>query len=183
ALDRDAELLAALRARAGGLAVETVVADARSFVLEGRTFALILAPMQIVQLLGAAGRAGFLRAARAHLAPGGVVACALCDALDVYDEEHTLPPLPDVRVVDGTIYASRPVALRDRGDHVAIERIRETIGRDGRRSAAGDVVHLDRLDPSTFEREAEAAGLRRRSRRTIAPTEDHIGSTVVTLGG
>src|SRR3954467_5988685 len=44
ALDSEAALLAALAHRAGGLPVETVVADARRFQL-GRRFALIIVPM------------------------------------------------------------------------------------------------------------------------------------------
>src|SRR5690348_14622493 len=57
ALDRDGALLAALAHRAAGLAVETVVADACDFDL-GRRFALIVVPMQTLQLLDR--RAGFL---------------------------------------------------------------------------------------------------------------------------
>ena len=50
-LDHDPALLAALAARAKGLPVETVCADARAFDL-GRRFGVVLAPMQTVQLLG-----------------------------------------------------------------------------------------------------------------------------------
>jgi SAM-dependent methyltransferase len=82
ALDRSADLLAALRARASGLAVETVVADARDVDLAGRRFGLILVPMQTIQLLGGAdGRAAFLRCARPALAPSGLLAIAIADAL------------------------------------------------------------------------------------------------------
>ena len=58
-LDREPELLAALTARAAGLRVATVVADAGDFALD-RRFGLVIVPMQTVQLLP--GRAGFLRA-------------------------------------------------------------------------------------------------------------------------
>lgn len=182
ALDRDAELLAALAGRAGDRAVRSVVADARTFALD-RSFGLIVAPMQTVQLLGAGGRAGFLAAARAHLSPGGLLACALADAMEAFDEEHTEPPLPDLREVDGVVYASRPVALRDEGKRVAIERIRETVARDGARTADGDVVHLDRLPASILEAEGRAAGLTPEPARPIGPTDDHVGSTVVMLRG
>jgi SAM-dependent methyltransferase len=181
ALDRDAELLRALGERAAGLPVRAVHADARDFALPGERFGVILAPMQTVQLLGPAGRAGFLRCARAHVAPGGLVACALADALDAFDEEHTHPPLPDLREVEGVVYASRPVALRDEGERVAIERIRETVAPDGRRTAAGDVVRLDRLDAVTLEAEARAAGFAAEPGRAIDETEEHVGSTVVML--
>src|SRR3954463_12342373 len=94
-LDTEAALLDALEHRAGGLPVETVVADARELAV-ARRFALVILPMQTLQLLGGArGRAGFLRRARVHLEPGGVVAAALGDAVDCFDEEHELPPPAD----------------------------------------------------------------------------------------
>jgi SAM-dependent methyltransferase len=183
ALDVDVDLLGELARRARGLPVETVVADARDFSL-GRRFGLVLAPMQTVQLLGGAeGRARFLACARAHLTPGGVLAAALADALEAFDAEHTEPPLPDVREVDGTLYASRPVAVRDQGARVAIERIRETVDRAGHRTAEGDVVLLDRVDPATLEAEGRAAGLEPLPRRTIPQTDEYVGSQVVLLRG
>jgi SAM-dependent methyltransferase len=183
ALDVDAELLATLRERAGDLPIETVAADARSFVL-GRRFALMIVPMQTAQLLGGHhGRSRFLASARAHLAPGGLLAIALADALEGFDAEHTEPPLPDMLEIDGVIYASRPVAVRDLGDRVAIERIRETVDRDGRRTAAGNVVVLDRVDPAELAREAAATGLRALEPRHIPATDEYVGSTVVMLRG
>jgi len=70
-LDRDGTLLAALRERAGELAVETIHADAREFVLQ-RPVALALAPMQTLQLLeGSEDRIACLRGVATALAPGG----------------------------------------------------------------------------------------------------------------
>jgi SAM-dependent methyltransferase len=181
ALDVDPALLAALRERAGALAVETVVADARAFAL-GRTFALVLAPMQTVQLLGGAdGRAAFLRCAAAHLRPGALLACALADALEAFDAEHTEPPLPDVLERDGWVYASHPVAVRPGADGAVIERIRQAVAPDGRRSAEGDAIHLDRLDGDGFEAEGVAAGLRLAGRRFVEMTDEHVGSEIVLL--
>jgi SAM-dependent methyltransferase len=183
ALDADGDLLAELARRAAGLAIETVTADARDFSL-GRRFGLILVPMQTVQLLGGAeGRARFLACAREHLAPGALLAAALADALDAFDEEHSEPPLPDVREIDGTLYASRPVAVRDHGERVAIERIRETVDHAGRRTAEGDVVVLDRLAPAAFEAEGRATGLEPLPGRTIPQTDEYVGSQVVLLRG
>lgn len=186
ALDVDAGLLAELerRAGAGGLAVATACADARAFDLGAARFSLVLAPMQTVQLLGGPdGRGAFLRAARAHLADGGLVACALADAMEAFDAEHCAPPLPDVLHVGGTTFSSQPVALRDEGERVAIERIRQTVDDTGRRCAEGDVIHLDRLTAAGLVAEARAAGLRAAPPRAIPPTEEHVGSTVVLLRG
>jgi len=182
ALDIDPVLLGELgrRADAAGLQVETVVADGGAFELGTRRFGLILAPMQTVQLLGAAGRAGFMRAARAHLAPGGLVACALADAFESFDETHIFLPLPDTAIVAGVQYVSQPVALRDEGDRVAIERIRQTLDGFGNRTAEPNVIHLDRVDPALIE---AAAGLTPELARRIPATDDHVGSTVVMLRG
>jgi SAM-dependent methyltransferase len=185
ALDIDADLLAELerRAAAEGVAVRTVVADAADFALQHRDFALVMAPMQTVQLLRAPGRHGFLRSARAHVRAGGLVAIALVDALDTFDDEHVLLPLPDQLVLDGTLYSSQPVALRDLGDTVTIERIRQIVTADGRRSASPDVLHLDRVAIEQVEAEGRAAGLQVLPGRIIAETEEHVGTNVVMLRG
>lgn len=185
ALDFDARLLAALaeRAAAEGLQVETVVADAGDFRLGRADFALVMAPMQTVQLLRTPGRLGFLRCARAHVRPGGLVAIALADALECFDAEHVLLPLPDRMFVDGALFSSQPVALRDHGETVAIERIREVLRGDGTLSASDDVLHLDRVELARVEREAAAAGLTPLPARIIAPTEEHVGTSVVMLRG
>ena len=185
ALDLDPRLLAVLaeRAAADGLDVETVAGDAARFDLGRADFALVMAPMQTVQLLRPKGRLGFLRCARAHVRPGGLVAIALADALECFDADHVLLPLPDRLFVDGAMYSSQPVALRDHGDTVAIERIREIRTADGRLSASDDVLHLDRVSVAQVEREAAAAGLTPLRARIVAPTEEHVGTTVVMLRG
>ena len=185
ALDREPALVAALRERAAraGAPVEAVCADARDFAL-GRRFPLVLVPMQTVQLLGGApGRAAFLRCARAHLEPGGLLAVALADALECFDEEHDQPPLPDMREVGGVVYASRPVAVRDEGDRVALERIRETVDDRGRHTQEDDVIRLDRIDAAGLAAEAAAFGLRAERPHVIPATEEYIGSTGAMLRG
>jgi SAM-dependent methyltransferase len=183
ALDREPAFLAVLRERAGSLPVETVVADAGGFHLGGRRFGLIIAPMQIIQLLGAEGRAGFLRSAREHLTPDGLVACALASELEAFDGESYELPLPDVATVGGATYSSQPVALRDAGDRMAIERIRTIVTAAGERSEADDVIHLDKIAADGVEVEALGAGLWPRAARVIRPTDEHVGTTVVLLRG
>ncbi|HMJ03377.1 MAG TPA: class I SAM-dependent methyltransferase [Conexibacter sp.] len=183
ALDVDGALLAALRERAaeGGLAVESVCADARDYAL-GRRFALVIAPMQTIQLLGGVeGRADLLRCAGAHLAKGGLLACALADAMEGFDAAHSEPPLPDLLERDGWVYASQPVAVRPDVDGTTIERIRQTVAPDGARTAEGDAVRLDKLDADLLETEAAALGLRPAGRRFVEMTDEHVGSEVVLL--
>src|SRR5438876_6372635 len=99
--------------------------------------------MQTLQLLGGPeGRAAFLRAAHRHLAPGGLLAAALADALDGFDEDHTEPPAPDMREVAGTIYHSQVVAVRAWPEATRIERIRQTVDLAGHRTAIDDVITL-----------------------------------------
>ncbi len=181
ALDHDEALLAALtaRARAEGLRVETVVADAREFEF-GRRFDLAIVPMQTVQLLGGAdGRAAFLRCARRHLAPGALLALAVADALEHYDEESL--PLPDTGTVGGVRYSSQPVAVRAEGDALVIERIREAVAADGTRSTDANVIRLDRVDSESLTREAKLAGLQPLTPRHVEETDEHVGSEVVLL--
>jgi SAM-dependent methyltransferase len=183
ALDREPALLATLRDRGAELPVTAVQADARDFAL-GRRFGLVLVPMQTVQLLGGPeGRARFLARARDHLAPGGLLAVALADALEAFDADHAYPPMPDLREVGGVLYASRPVAVRDLGDRAAIERVREIVARDGTRTVSDDVVELDRLEPETLAAEAGGVGLSAEPSRRLEPTTDYVGSTVVMLRG
>jgi SAM-dependent methyltransferase len=181
ALDQGADLLGALRERAAGLGVTTVVADARELAID-RSFPLILVPMQTLQLLGgAAGRARFLQRARDHLGAGGLLAVALADALECFDQEHDQPPPPDFREVEGVVYASRPIRVRDLGDRAAIDRVREIVGVDGSLTTLDNVVELDRLEPEELEEEAAAFGLRAEPRRRIPQTLEYVGSTVVML--
>jgi len=184
ALDRSPALLDALRERAAGLPVETIVADARDFELQGRRFGLVLVPMQTVQLLGGPdGRARFLRRARAALAPGGLLAVAIADALETFDEVRNLPPIPDIREIDGVLYASRPVSVHDEAGGAVIRRVREIVDTRGNRSVEEDRIRLDHLAPATLEADGAAAGLRVERSRSIPETDDYVGSTVVILRG
>jgi SAM-dependent methyltransferase len=183
ALDSDAELLATLRDRAGELPVGTVCADARTFALE-RRFALILVPMQTVQILGgAAGRTAFLERARAHLEPGGRLAAALAVELEAVEPEEAAFPLPDLREIDGVVYASQPVAVRPRAGQWVIERVREVVALDGRRTVTHDEVRLDGLAPEELAEEAWRAGLELEEVRRIGETEEHVASEVVIVRG
>jgi SAM-dependent methyltransferase len=184
AVDVDPALLAALRERAERLPVETIEADARAFDVGDRRFGLIVVPMQTIQLLGGPdGRGAFLRRAAAALAPGGLVAIAIADALEAFDEAHDIPPLPDLREIDGIVYSSRPVAVRDDPGGATIHRVRETVDTAGNRTVEDDVIRLDRVDAPTLEAEGAAAGLRAQRARRIPQTDDYVGSTVVMLRG
>lgn len=182
ALDHDPELIDELRRRAGGLPVETVLADVREFALE-RRFPLVIVPMQTVQLLaGADERAALLRSVARHLAPGGLFAAAIVDAAEATstDDDDELPA-PDVLHRDGWVYSSQPLRVALDGDAIVIERERSVRAPDGARTSTAEHVRLVFLDAAALEREGAAAGLRPAGRRRIPATAEHIGSTVVML--
>lgn len=182
ALDADAELLAALEGRRGPLPVTTLAADARDFDAGRERFPLVLVPMQTVQLLGGAeDRARFLRCAVRALAPGGLLAVALADALDAFDAETDALPLPDMTEIDGIVYASRPLAVVDEGERAAIHRLREAVATDGTRVAYDDVIRLERVTGDELAAEGEQAGLAALDPIAIPETAEYVGSTVVLL--
>jgi hypothetical protein len=160
-----------------------LVAYAREFDL-GLRFSLVVVPMQTIQLLGGgAGRARFLQRGGQHLQPGGILAAALSEELELFEVAGGAPsPLPDICERDGIVYSSRPTAVRADGDGFILERHREVVTDTGELSAEVNLIRLDRLGAAELEREAAAAGLRPAGRRVIPPTREHVGSVVVMLG-
>ncbi len=186
ALDRDGELLAELARRADGLPVETVVADARDFSFASdRRFPLVLAPMQLIQLLGGAdGRARLLACVRRCLAGSGVVAIAIAERFEEFELGDGEPgPVPDMQERDGVLYSSLPTAVRREGSTVALERLREVVEADGARAVGRDRILLDLVSARDLTREGRGAGLRSLGVRRIHATADHVGSEVVMFGG
>jgi SAM-dependent methyltransferase len=193
ALDLNPVLLDALRGRAEGLDVETACADACSFELPRRDIGLCLIPMQTIQLLGgAAERAAFLRCARAHLRPGGLLACAIVTELDPFDvADGSTGPSPETARVGGALYVSQATSVRVLSAHIVIERERRIVSSDANESGndhpvvepAGElnIIELARVSASELECEGTQAGLRPEPAREIEPTDEHVGSTVVML--
>ena len=179
ALDREPELLDALRARAAGLDVDTVVADAAGFALS-RRFGLVIVPMQTIQLL--AERGGFLAAARSHLDPGGLLAIAITAALETFGEpDDALLPPPDVGSVAGWRFESQPTAVRALPAATRIERVRRSFPPDGGVTAEQDAIELAHLSAEQLEAEGRAAGFAAEPVRHVAATAEHVGAEVVLL--
>jgi SAM-dependent methyltransferase len=186
ALDLEPELLEALTARAAaqGLHVETVAADARSFDAGAGRFALVIVPMQTLQLLpDATARAEFFAAAKRALVPGGLLAVALADALESFDGESDGLPEPDAMIVDGLRYVSLPLAVVDEGEHAAIHRLRQVMGLIAPTEEEHDIIRLTRVDAVALAQEAEALGFEALEARRIPATDVYVGSTVVVLRG
>jgi SAM-dependent methyltransferase len=194
-LDLDQALLDSLeeRARAAAPAADaarargelrTVRADARGFDL-GERFDLVLAPMQLAQLLDRPGRAGMLAAVERHLAPGGRAALALTGETPAEwrPGDGASPPPPDVREIDGWVYSSLPVAIETSGEAIVLRRLRQVVSPAGELRDREHVVRLAKLSADELEREAGRAGLAARERHEVPATDDHVGSVVVVLEG
>ena len=182
-VDADPELVSALndRARERALPASATAADARSLDL-GTRHPLVILPMQVAQLLGgASGRASMLAAARRHLEPGGLLAIALADPFDAVPAEEALPPLPDILEEEGWILSSTPVGVRVAADGVAIDRHRQAVSPEGELTEEMATIVLDYVPADVLEREGRAAGFRVLALRTVPPTRDYVGSSVVVL--
>jgi SAM-dependent methyltransferase len=179
ALDRDPDLIATLAERAGELPVEPLVADARDFALS-EPAALALAPMQFLQLLpDAEERRACLECLAASLHEDGLLAAAIVEGLP--HSGDSLPPLPDVREVDGWVYSSLPVAVEPVGGRIVLRRLRQTVSPAGELSEAEDEIQLQAFSAAELEAEAARAGFAPAGRRCTPETEAHVGSTVVLL--
>jgi SAM-dependent methyltransferase len=177
ALDSDPELLAALADRAPE--VTTVTADARDFSLQA-TFPLVVAPMQLIQILGGRdARVAMLERVHAHLIPGGIFAAALANPYEALPGADPEPPMPDMLERDGWVFSSQPVTVREQNGQVVVTRTRQAVSPRGALEAETVEIALDVVSAEELEDEARAAGLTTVERRAIAETPDHIGSTVV----
>lgn len=178
-LDADPDLTAAFEAQAAKLPAGAVIGDARDFDL-GAEFGLILAPMQLLQLLaGPEERLRCLRGVAAHMSGRGLAAFAIVESMPA--PTAATPPLPDTREVEGWVYSSLPVDARVDSGSIRLRRLRQAVSPAGQLSEEIDEVLLQVLDASTLEREAEKAGLKPAGRRSVPPTDEHVGSTVVLL--
>ena len=174
------------RARARGLRVDAVCADARTFTL-GRRFSLVLAPMQVVQLLvDVSGRDAMLSRVLDHLEPGGLFAPALADPFAGLSAADSLPPLPDTGVRDGWALASTPVALREESlprteRTVAIDRLRRAVSPTGETVESAATVRLSVFPAAELAASAASYGFRRLPDRSVPETDAYVGSTVLML--
>lgn len=181
ALDSDPLLLEALaqRARERGLPVLCVEADARTLPPMG-SFALVIAPMQFVQIMGGAqARAELLAGVAGCLAPGGIFAAAIADLDEAVAVEDAPPPVPDVGQSGDWIYSSLPLDVRPEPGGVAVEWLRQVVSPAGDLSEERHTQLLDSLTPEELEREAAARGLRPVARHAVPQTAAYIGSMVV----
>jgi SAM-dependent methyltransferase len=150
--------------------------DARDFALD-RRFALVLAPMQLLQLFaGADERKRCLRCVAEHLTADGLAAFAIVEGVPISDD--TSLPLPDTREVDDWIYSSQAIETLLEGNWIRARRLRQTVSPAGelKEEVSEDLLHV--LTATTLENEARQVGLQPAGHRIVPQTEDHVGSTV-----
>jgi SAM-dependent methyltransferase len=179
-LDTDRRLVDALNERASELPAVAEVGDARDFERESK-FALILAPMQLLQLFAdSAERVRCLRCVAAHLSPDGLAAFAIVESMP--EPIDAASPLPDTREIDGWVYSSLPIDMQVVPGSIRLRRLRQTVSPEGELEEELYEVGLRGIDAETLEAEARSAGLHPAGRHAVPPTDDHVGSTVVLLG-
>jgi SAM-dependent methyltransferase len=178
-VDWDTDLVAAVWERSGKLPGDAEVADVRDFEFATK-FGLVIAPMQLIQLLRSAQeRIDCLACVFGSMYPGALAAFAIVENMPVLPPGSTAPPLPDVRQIEGWIYSSLPLEPIARENSILIRRLRQTVDPDGNMSDELNEIDLAVLSAETLEKEGHSVGLRPAGRRQIPPTEAHVGSTVV----
>jgi SAM-dependent methyltransferase len=181
-VESDPELAAELtrRAAAAGVPIDVRVAEASALELERRA-ALVIAPMQLIQMLPDTKRAAVLAAIGRHLDPGGVAALAIVEPTALIGQEEAEVPLPDMRELDGCVYSSRPLWVESDERTIVVKRLRERVSPAGEIDRSVYTESLSILDAETLEREALAAALAPVGRRAIENGPYEADSTVVVV--
>lgn len=181
ALERDAELAAALEARAEGLPLSVLPTDLVD--AEYPAARLAIGPLQVVQLLDAPERARALAGLAGALGGGGLCALALVDEATLVERGAAAlaPVRPDMREIDDWVYSSEPLWVQVSDDVLRMRRLRERVspGGDLVRKVHDDVLH--RLPPEQLEAEGAMAGLRPAGRRMIPSSDYEAGSITVLM--
>ncbi len=183
-VEREPELAEALesRADASGLDVEVAVTEIASLEL-GRRFALVAAPMQLIQMLGAGERPAALEAVARHLAPGGIAALAIVETAAL-GKPGDPEVLPDIREIGDEVFSSRPLWVEsgEDGRELIVKRLREHVAGGGEVERSVHTERLSLLDAGELEAEARHAGLEPLERRPIENGPHEADSTLVILG-
>lgn len=185
ALDIDSRLVDELARRAAELPLRAIDADLLTLDL-GRRYGLILAPMQVVQLLdGPDDRARAFARARDHLEPGGALAVAMVEgapeAARAPDAGVPVGTLPDICERDGWVYSSLPLGVDVEDGAMLVRRRRQVVSPAGDLSDSEACERLAITDAATIEAEAREAGFALKQTLEVAATDAHIGSLVLLL--
>ncbi len=98
---------------------------------DGGLFRLVVAPQQLVQILGGhEARMRLLRALPGLLEPDGLAAFAICEDLPEVDIHYPGVP-PDLSEIGDWVHSSLPVAIDAGPGSVTALRLRQSLGPDG----------------------------------------------------
>lgn len=180
-LDNNRKLVEAIWERGHGTTADAEQADIRGFEPMATRFSLVIAPMQVMQLLSdSQERVACLSCVTESMLPGARAAFAIVEQMpDLPPPGTSAPPLPDVREIEGWIYSSLPLEPVALPEAILLRRLRQTVDPDGKMSEELNEIELATLSAETLEEEGRAVGLQPSGRREIPPTEAHVGSTVV----
>lgn len=194
AVDLDPDLLDELGRRAADqfVAVRTAAADLRALPADLTAgdggAALVLVPMQTIQLLGGPeGRRAALGGAATLARPGAELAVSIVSEVESFDGRDAFPALlpPDVAQLDGLRFESTPFAVLQASPSAPIDMHRKRVVRDTTGLILGTpvdvVITLDPVTPAQLQAEAAAAGWVPNEVIELPPTDEHAGGTVVTF--
>jgi SAM-dependent methyltransferase len=179
--DNDRRLVEAIWERGHGTTADAEQEDVRAFEPMATKFSLVIAPMQLIQLLSdSQERVSCLSCVLDSMLPGARAAFAIVEEIpDLPRPGTSAPPLPDVREIEGWIYSSLPLEPVALVGSILLRRLRQTVDPDGNMSEELNEIALATLSAETLEEEGRAVGLQPSGRRQIPSTEAHVGSTVV----
>jgi predicted O-methyltransferase YrrM len=193
-LERDEELVAELRRRAGEAGV-LIAAQAVDVTEPGRAAEVVakaggpspaglaIAPLHLIQQVEPASRPNVIENAASMLREGSLFAAVVVDESSfLYEDDPDLEPRPpDMREVGGWVYASEPLWLQVDEEQIRVRRLRKRVAPDGEieRSVHDELLH--RIAPDQLEEEARRAGLVPAGRRTITSDSGEADSIAVLL--
>jgi len=183
AVDVDEVLLRVLAERAADLPVRCVRADVRDLgSLAGERWPLIVMPMQTIQLLDSPdSRRQMFGEVRRHLEDDGLFAAAIVTRFETFDARMGLPS-PDIESYDGTLYLSRPTAVRVEGEAIAVERERWLVRPGSPPEGLGeDTVHLQSVSAAQLAAEAQSSALEPLELIPVAETGEHVANEIVVM--
>lgn len=179
-LEQDRELVESLWEKGHKTTGDAEHEDVRCFDALATKFGLVLAPMQLIQLLGdSQDRVDCLSCVVECMLPKARAAFAIVERLPMPPPGTSAPPLPDVRQIEGWIYSSLPLEPLVAGETILLRRLRQTVDPDGNMSDEMNEIELTLVSAERLEEEGRSVGLRPTGRREIPATEAHVGSTVV----
>ncbi len=177
-IDRDEGIVADFNRLSPEPGTRAVTGDAADPGLPGGTFDRIIAPQQLLQILGGRSRRGeLITAAAARLTAGGIAAFAFSEGLPADSVEPTL--MPDLREIGSWVYSSRPLRLEAGPESVTVHRLRQRVSPDGDLIEAFDQTTLDRLTREQVSEELSRGGLVAGDWIDVPATDLHVASVIV----